>query len=303
MDLSSYIKLARPSHWIKNIVVVFPVIFGRKYGDVNSWGKIAAVTAAFCLVSSFVYIVNDIADCEYDKKHPFKKNRPIASGKVSKLSALIESMLFLAGAAGMFLLLRPVAVFAVLAYLTLQLAYIYCFKHRVLIDVISISMGFVLRAAAGALAISVMISPWLFICMFTVFLFMGFCKRYNEQMVISDVVRAKEHRRTLLEYTPEFLTHLITTSAGIAIVAFLSYSLSSTTIERFGNTYFVYTLPLLVYAVFRFAMLSMRGIYSGPTEIIFKDRPFEIATGLWALAMLGIILFASEINDGLAGLS
>lgn len=184
-----------------------------------------------------------------------------------------------------------------MAYLLLQISYIFFFKFISIADVICLSLGFVLRAVAGAVVIRVFISPWLFICMFTIFLFMGFCKRFSELIVISDNEIAYGHRRTLIEYTPQLLTHLITTSSGIAIVAFLSYCLSESTIERFGTAYFVYTLPFLVYAVFRFAMLSMKGIYSDQVDIILKDRPFEIVTLVWVVSILFIIIYGPQIKE------
>jgi hypothetical protein len=138
--------------------------------------------------------------------------------------------------------------------------------------------------------------------MFTIFLFVGFCKRFNELTVISDDEKAGVHRRTLITYTPQLLTHLITTSSGIAIVAFLSYCLSDSTTERFGTAYFVYTLPLVIYAIFRFAMLSMKGVYAGPTEIILKDRPFETAVTLWGIFTFLIIVYGSQIKNYLGNL-
>jgi 4-hydroxybenzoate polyprenyltransferase len=302
MNISPYIQLIRPRHWIKNAVVFFPVVFGLKYKQTEVWLSAAFIAIVFCIVSSFGYVLNDVIDAESDKHHPLKRNRPIPAGRVSRKAAAIEALLLLILAAALAVFIDRITILVILAYLLLQVSYIFFFKFISIADVICLSLGFVLRAVAGAVAIKVFISPWLFICMFTIFLFMGFCKRFNELTVISDDGRAHRHRKTLIAYTPELLTHLITTSSGIAIVAFLSYCLSESTIGRFGTTYFVYTLPFLVYAVFRFAMLSMKGVYADPTDIIFGDRPFEIVTLLWVISMLFIIIYGPQIKEYLSSL-
>ena len=302
MNILPYIQLIRPRHWVKNTIVLLPVIFGLKYRQADAWLSAAFIAVVFCIASSFIYVMNDIIDAESDKHHPFKKNRAIPSGKVSRKAAGFEALLLLILAAVLVIFIDKLTLLVILAYLLLQSSYIFFFKFISISDVIFLSLGFVLRAVAGAVVIRVFISPWLFICMFTIFLFMGFCKRFNELIVISDNGTACGHRRTLIEYTPELLTHLITTSSGIAIVAFLSYCLSESTIERFGTAYFVYTLPFLVYAVFRFAMLSMKGVYSDPVDIILRDRPFEIVTLLWVISMLFIIIYGLQIKEYLGNL-
>ncbi len=300
--ISPYIQLIRPGHWVKNSVVFLPVIFGMRYRQVDSWLTAAFTAAVFCIVSSFIYVLNDIIDAESDKHHPFKKNRPIPAGKVSGQAAGFEALFLLILAAVMTAFVDRITLLVILAYLLLQISYIFFFKFISIADVICLSIGFVLRAVAGAVVIRVIISPWLFICLFTIFLFMGFCKRFSELIVISDNETAFGHRRTLIEYTPQLLSHLITTSSGIAIVAFLSYCLSESTIVKFGSAYFIYTLPFLVYAVFRFAMLSMKGVYSDPVDIVFKDRPFVIVTLLWVMLMLFIIAYGPQIKEYLNGL-
>ena len=131
--------------------------------------------------------------------------------------------------------------------------------------------------------------------MFTLCLFLGFCKRYNEIVTTPEDNQVHDHRPALIEYTPELLTHLITLSAGVAVVSFLVYGLHERTVEQFGTNYFIYTLPVVVYAVFRFAMLSMKGCYAGPTDIILRDRPFQITILIWIMFMLGIINWGKNI--------
>jgi decaprenyl-phosphate phosphoribosyltransferase len=300
--ISQTIKLARVDHWIKNVVILMPVIFSKHMADKMAWGYALAAAVAFCFASSFAYVINDIRDAEADRKHPTKKNRPIASGAMSKPTALAIAACFIVLAFGISIAISQILVFIIAFYLAMQIAYSAFLKQKPIIDVICIAIGFVLRAAAGAVAIKVELSPWLFICMFTICLFMGFCKRYNEMVTLGDDASAEEHRSTLILYTPDLLTHLITLSAAIAVVVFLFYGLDPATVKNIGTNYLIYTLPLVVYAVFRFAMLSMRGVYTDPTDLILHDRPFQITIALWILMTVGIILWGVELSQWMGSL-
>jgi len=297
MPVREMIQLARPKHWIKNLLVLMPVVFGLQMYSAGAWARAVAATVAFCLASSFAYIINDIKDRKSDRAHPAKKDRPLASGRVRTKAAVIEAVVL---AAASLILARSLSFLVtgiISAYLVLQILYTVSLKERVLVDVICIALGFVLRAAAGAVAIGVVISPWLFICIFTLCLFMGFCKRYSEIVTMGQSAHAGSHRATLLEYTPELLTHLITLSAAIGVIAFLLYGLNERTVEQFGTNYFIYVLPVVVYGVCRFAMLSMKGDYSGPTDIILRDRPFQLTICLWILAILVIIRYGPRLES------
>jgi 4-hydroxybenzoate polyprenyltransferase len=295
MQVRAIIRLARPGHWIKNLIVLLPVVFALQIHNVDAWAKAFTAAIVFCLVSSFTYILNDIKDRRSDLAHPTKKNRPLASGQLSVKTAVIEAVIFLLLAAIVTQKLSLLVVPIILAYIFLQLSYTMFLKDRVLVDVICIALGFVFRAAGGAVAIKAIISPWLFIGIFTICLFMGFCKRYSEVVTISDKKLAESHRPTLVRYTPDLLMHLITLSAGIAVTAFLFYGLSERTVAQFGTNYFIYTLPLVVYAVFRFAMLSMEGTYSDPTDLILHDRPFQTVTSMWVIAAMYIIYWGKDL--------
>ncbi len=276
-----------------------PVVFGLQMHSVDAWFRAFAMAVAFCFASSFAYIVNDIKDRQSDRTHPVKKMRPLASGQISTKATIIEAGVFLALALVVAQGLSFGLLMMILVYLLLQTSYTMFLKARVLVDVICIALGFVLRAASGAVAIRVEISPWLFICMFTICLFMGFCKRYSEVVTIVDKTDAASHRPTLIEYTPELLTHLITLSAGIAVIAFLLYGLSERTVEWFGTNYLVYTLPIVVYGVFRFAMLSMKGTYTDPTDLILHDRAFQITVLIWTVTAFCIICWGKNFGGWL----
>jgi len=296
------LQLARPKEWVKNVVVFMPIFFGLQMRNADAWFQAFLAAVAFCLACSFAYIINDVKDRRSDQAHPVKKHRPLAAGQISTRTAIIEAAVLLLLALALAQSLSLILTFMILAYLLLQVCYTMLLKTRILIDVICIALGFVLRCASGAVAIEVAVSPWLFICIFTICLFMGFCKRYSEVVTIGDKTAVGDHRPTLIAYTPELLTHLITLSAGIAVVAFLVYGLNEKTVSQFGTNYFIYTLPAVVYAVFRFAMLSMKGTYSGPTDIFIHDRPFQITVLIWWVLILGIIRFGNQASLWLQGL-
>lgn len=299
--LNSLLRLARPSHWIKNLVVLLPVVFAVRMDDPNAWAAAALAAVAFCLAASAVYIINDIHDREEDRLHPCKRDRPLVTGRVSIPVAAIAAGVLTIAAAAVAIGVNVMVLFVILAYLVLQLAYTYFLKRRILVDVICIALGFVLRAAAGAVAIGVQISPWLFVCMFTICLFMGFCKRCNEIVTMGRMPQqSNEHQRTLLDYSPELLTHLITVSGGVAVVALLLHATSDRTVMNLGTNYLIYTLPIFIYGVFRFAMLSMRGVYKDPTDLILRDGPMQLAVLLWVEALVAIIRWGKVLQGWLS---
>lgn len=299
MIFKDLIILARPWQWIKNLLVFFPVVFALRLGEPDAWIKAGVAFLAFCLASSAVYVVNDIADRHADALHPRKRNRPLAAGRVGVPAAVVWSLILLAGAVNLALECSVPVLILVGLYLALQTAYTFFLKHKMLADVIAIALGFVLRGAAGAVAIHAEVSVWLFVCLFTVCLFMGFCKRRSEVAVLTDPDQAKGHRKTLIGYSPELLTHLITLSAAVVVISFLLYASSARTVQHFGTDYLVYTLPLVIFAICRFAMVSMIGVYHDPTEIVLRDWPLQAAVAAWAVLALLIIYKGPVIQDWL----
>jgi len=297
------IRLARPGHWIKNTLVLFPVIFAMRTDDAWAWCYAALAAAAFCLASSAVYVYNDIRDRTADRLHPRKKDRPIAAGRIGVSEASVEAICLLIGGIGVALLVNNIVPMVIVVYVLLQLAYTLVLKHKVIVDVICIAMGFVLRAVAGAVAIGEVVSSWLFVCTFTICMFMGFCKRCNEMATLSKPQEASEHRKSLAAYSSELLTHLITLSAGIAVVAFLLYASNDRTMENFGTNYLMYTLPVVVYGITRFAMLSMKGVYADPTDLFLHDRPFQLTVVIWLAAVVVIIRWGLYMQDWLASVT
>lgn len=287
------LRLMRPQQWVKNVFVFAGLVFGRRLTDVGSLELTLGGFICLCFVSSLVYIINDVHDRDEDKLHPRKRHRPIASGAVSVPTALLLAAgLLVVGLGGSFAL-RQEFGYVALAYLVLQLLYTFSFKHTVILDVIAIGVGFVLRAVSGAVLIGVDISSWLVLCTFTLCLFMGFSKRRCELNALGEqAIEAKHHRRTLAIYTRDLLNHMTTLTAGVTIVSFMLYTIDDRTVREFGelgSRSLLFTLPIVVYAVFRFAVLVEHGQVDGPTDVVLKDRPFQAALGLWAIAALTIV--------------
>ncbi len=304
-----YIQLMRPGQWTKNLFLFAGVVFGHKLiveGQVQ-WDNVSAVLlafACFCLVSSAVYVFNDVHDRNEDRLHPRKASRPLASGRVPVGNAVALLLaLLIVGLGGAWWL--DVGLFVVaLVYLGLQGLYTLWFKHVALLDVIMIGLGFVLRAVAGAVVVHVEISHWLVLCTFTLCLFMGFSKRRCElnELAAREEGHAVRHRRTLALYTPELLNHMTTLTAGIAVVTFMLYATDLRTREVFGNIYLVYTLPIVVFAIFRFTLLVEHGRVSGPTDVVLRDRPFQAALLLWGAMVLVIIYGGADLRAWVHGI-
>ncbi len=293
-------RLLRPQHWVKNVVVLFPVPLAQMYADPDAWAAAVWAMAAFCLASSAAYIINDLRDREADRHHPHKRDRPLASGRINAPLALavaggcvFAALVMGAMSLGLLLVLGM--------YLVLQVAYSLGLKRVMLVDVMCIAAGFVLRADAGATVIGAEVSPWLIICTFTLCLFMGFCKRQGELKAINDLPTAGEHRPTLLHYTPQLLGQLVAISAAVSVVAYISYTLHPRTVEVMGDHYLmIYTVPMVIYGVFRFAMLTLSGARHDPTDLILNDRPFQLAVVLWCIVTLAIVMWGTDVAPWLS---
>lgn len=293
-----YLRIMRPTQWTKNLFLFAGVVFGHKLTEMAAVRDVLLGFLCFSVVSSAVYIFNDVRDRNEDRQHPRKCRRPVAAGEISPMQALLFMAVLLVVGLGGGLALDQGFFVVLVAYLVLQAGYTLGLKQVVLLDVILIGMGFVLRAIAGALLVHVEISHWLVLCTFTLCLFMGFSKRRCELDVITarngDVTK---HRRTLAEYTPELLNHMTTVTAGIAVVTFILYATDERTIKEFGSIYLVYTVPIVVYAIFRFALLVEHGRVDGPTAVLTRDWPFQAAIVLWGVAVLIIVYGGADLRE------
>jgi 4-hydroxybenzoate polyprenyltransferase len=285
-----YLRLMRPADWIKNLFVFAALAFGNKIGDPHAVKLALLAFVVFCLASSAGYAFNDLLDHDRDRHHPLKRTRPIASGQVSPAAAVILIALILGTAALLSLSTLSSRFSSIVAmYIVLSVSYSLALKHRMLLDVITIATLFVLRAVGGAIAIGVTVSPWLLVCTFMLCLFLGFGKRRCEIATINDADAMRDHRPTLVRYTPDLLNHLLSTSGGIAIVTFMLYTVDTSKPSPVNKHNLIYTLPLVIYGIYRYAMLVELGKATGPTDLVINDRPFLITILLWILAAILIL--------------
>ena len=279
----------RPKQWAKNVLVFAGVIFGGQLLDRPSVVAAAAAFVGFCLLSSAVYLVNDIVDQDADRRHPLKALRPIAAGTLRVSTAAAASAVLVA--AGLFIAFRLDRTFAEIAilYVVLMALYVGRLKHVVLVDVLVISAGFLLRAWAGAAVVHVPVSHWLLTLTLLLAMFLGLSKRRSELLSLAD--DASAHRRALLGYNVGLLDGLIATVAGSTVVAYVLYTVSAETVARFGTRRLLLTLPFPAVGIGRYLYLVYVGAGgSDPSEHLLSDLPLLTCVAFWVVAV-GFIIY------------
>jgi 4-hydroxybenzoate polyprenyltransferase len=282
--LKALLKTMRPKQWAKNVFLMAAVVFDRKLTNADAMLHTIIGVVVFSLVASVVYIINDIADVEADRRHPTKRNRPIAAGKLPISVAWVSAIVLALIAFPVAIWLSPNFALITLLYLVLNLIYSKWLKHEVLFDIILLASLYVIRVAAGVALINVVrFSPWIYI--FTTFLalLMGIGKRRAELSEIADGPNAQ--RRVLDGYTLSFLDQLITLVSGMTIITYSLYTFSAPNLPE--NHAMMLTIPFIIYSIFRYQyLLQVKGIGSAPEELVLSDRPLQIAIALWGLAVL-----------------
>ncbi|MCK6485141.1 MAG: decaprenyl-phosphate phosphoribosyltransferase [Phycisphaerae bacterium] len=292
--IGDHVQLLRPAQWVKNVFVFFALMFSDRRGEPEALGQALIAFFSFSLLSSAVYAFNDIRDREEDAQHPTKRNRPLARGAITVAAAGAICAVCLIGGLALSATLPATFMTTVVTYLVLNLFYTLGAKKVPLLDVILVATGFVLRALGGAQAISVEVSAWLVICTFTLCLFLGFGKRRCEIAMINEAGGvATKHRATLAHYTPELLNHLLSTTAMLAVMTFVLYTLDPHT-ARFRALFF--TTPLVLYAVYRYAMVIEGGKRTGPTDILIRDKPFFATCIVWTVLAVLIVNWGPRIE-------
>jgi 4-hydroxybenzoate polyprenyltransferase len=275
-------KLLRPTQWSKNTVLFAALIFSKHLFDVHALMLVAAGFVTFCLTASGTYVMNDIRDCERDRRHPLKSLRPLPAGRVRIRTAVGLALgLMTLGLASAFGLSGGFGVLVAL-YLLLQVAYTYWLKDVVILDVFVLASGFVIRAVAGGVVINVPVSPWLIICTFLLMSFLGFSKRRHELVLLE--ARATDHRASLREYSPYFLDQMIAVVTGSTVVAYAIYTASPEVIHKMGTDKLYLTIPFVLYGIFRYLYLVHQREEGGnPTQLLLSDRPLLVDLFLWVL--------------------
>ncbi len=279
--------------WAKNLFVLAPLVFGRLLGDRVAVGRALLALLAFCCAASAIYLVNDIRDREEDRNHPLKRLRPLAAGTLGVPTAVAATLVLVAAAAAIAVFLGLAFGISLGAYLILNLCYNLGFKHMVILDVMSISLGFVLRVVAGAQATHVEVSRWLFLCTIFLALFLAFSKRRHEIMLLSSA--ASGQRKVLDHYSPAFLDQMINVVTASSVVSYALYSVAPETVAKYKTQDLVYTIPLVLYGIFRYLYLMYQKPGArNPTEAILRDPPFLINMVLWGLAVIWIVYSAGH---------
>jgi 4-hydroxybenzoate polyprenyltransferase len=282
------VRSLRPEQWTKNLIVFGGVLFGQRLFDIHSVLYASAAFVVFCALSGVVYLLNDVADRDADRRHPLKRHRPIASGDLSASAALVAAAIIGIAALTVSFLLRTEFGFFAFAYVALLALYSGPLKHVVIVDVLTIAIGFVLRAAAGAAVIAVPISNWLLFITILGALFLALSKRRHELVLLVD--DATSHRPILQEYTPYLLDQMISVVTASTLVAYAFYTVNAETVEKFHTTRLGLTLPFLIYGIFRYLYLVHQKEGGGsPAAMLLNDRPLLACVALWALAVALII--------------
>ncbi|MFN2285123.1 MAG: decaprenyl-phosphate phosphoribosyltransferase [Anaerolineae bacterium] len=284
---SAFLKTMRPIQWIKNGVIFAALVFDQKIMEWPYLWRTVVGFVLFCLVSGVVYTINDVVDLEKDREHPKKRRRPIAAGEISPRLALglAAGIGVLAIVFGM--LLNPLFAAILIGYLVLQMAYSLYLKHIVLLDVMAIAAGFVLRVAAGIpLVDAERFSPWLFICMTLLSLFLGLGKRRGELVLLGS--EATNHRASLGDYNVMLLDHLLSIVTASMILAYALYTFSAPNLPP--DHWMMLTIPFVIYGAFRYLyLIHVRGTTLAPDEVVLTDRPLQVDFVLWGLAAVLIL--------------
>jgi 4-hydroxybenzoate polyprenyltransferase len=283
----------RPHQWVKNLVVLAALAFSKHLFDRDAALRAGAAFLVFCALAGAVYLVNDLVDLERDRLHPVKRARPLASGALPVGLARAAAVLLFAAALAASRALGPRFLLCAGSYAVLGLGYSLLLKHVVILDVLTVALGFVLRAVAGALAIGVHFSPWLLVCTILLALFLALAKRRHELVSLED---APAHRSSLAEYSPYLLDQMIAVVTASCLTAYAFYTLAPETLEKYRTERLALTIPFVIYGIFRYLYLVHRRELGGnPGDVLLTDRPLLLTVALWAVAMVLIVYTAPGV--------
>ena len=286
---AALLRTLRPSEWTKNLILFAALLFGERLLDPLAAARACGAFSAFCALSGTVYIVNDYVDRKQDRRHPTKSHRPIASGALAPQTALTAAVVLGSSALGWsFWLSVPLGLVS-LSYLMLLTAYSLLLKYIVILDVLTIAVGFVLRAVAGTVAVSVPISYWLLVCTILLALFLGLSKRRHELVLLAD--DAVVHRPILGKYSPYLLDQMIGIVTASTVMSYILYVAESATAARVGMPTLSVTILFVLYGIFRYLYLVHRRGSGTPSELLLADRPLLVCVALWVVTV-AIILYS-----------
>lgn len=298
--------MMRPHQWVKNLFIFPALIFSKHLFQPVYLLESLAAFVLFCALSGTVYIFNDLMDAEEDRHHPIKKNRPIAAGRISRQAGWALFAAFSAVTLLLSFLLEFHFGLICSVYFLVNMGYSSYLKRVALVDVLVVSLGFVIRAAAGGIVLAVEVSPWLLVCTMLLALFLVLAKRRHEitlldersnmlielSLAAEDEKKAIKYRRSLDDYSAYFLDQMIALTTASTLMAYILYTLSHDAIVKFGGTGLVYTTPFVVYGIFRYLYLIHQKKEGGsPTRTLMGDAPLLVNVGLWGASVVFVIYF------------
>jgi 4-hydroxybenzoate polyprenyltransferase len=279
----SVLEATRPRQWTKNLLLFAGIVFAARLGDATRWAEALAAFAAYCAASGAAYLLNDLRDREADRAHPVKRARPLARGDVGTQTAAVAAGVLVAGALAAAAALGPASAGLLGGFLLLQLAYTTLLKHVPVADVLAIAGLFVIRAAAGAAAVHVRISPWLLVCTALLALFLALAKRRGELVLVD--ADATPGRRVLERYSRALLDRLLLGVAGVTVAVYAAYTVAGDRPAALPAT-----IPFVAFGVFRYVRLCRRhGLGEEPDQVLLGDRPILVAVALWVAACAAVL--------------
>jgi 4-hydroxybenzoate polyprenyltransferase len=283
------IRLIRPKQWIKNLFVLGPIVFSKHLLEPNYLFSAILAFIGFCLISSTVYIINDIFDIESDRFHPKKKDRPIASGRISINTAIILATFILVISILIVINLKLNFIIILILYLLMNIMYSVWFKHVVILDVFCVAAGFMLRVIGGAVVIDVLASNWLIICTLFFSLFLGFAKRRSEISTMSNQAE-NISRKVLSDYSIPFIDQMLTITASSVAISYSLYTVSERTIKEFRSEYLIYTTVFVLYGIFRYLYLIItKNLGEDTAQVVLKDFPILLNIFFWLISCVFIL--------------
>jgi 4-hydroxybenzoate polyprenyltransferase len=283
------IKTMRPRQWTKNVLVYAGLVFDGQILNPESLLQVTAAFVLLCLISGTIYIINDLADIESDRQHPTKRKRPLASGQVPLNLARAAAVLLPVVTFALAVAFSPPFALAGLAYFVLQLLYSFWLKRVVILDVLTVMMGFVLRVLAGVVVIQVaQFSPWLYASTALLALFLIVGKRRQELLQLAE--QAGSLRVTLRHYNLPLLDDMLRMVMTGTLITYLLYTIEAPSPLLAGTNLALLTVPFVLYAMFRYLyLMHVKGEGAAPDEVLFKDRPLQLAIALWGVTFLAIL--------------
>ncbi|MDQ4077337.1 MAG: decaprenyl-phosphate phosphoribosyltransferase [Chloroflexota bacterium] len=286
-QFKALLETTRPKQWVKNLIVFGGLVFSEAGLALDPVAIVRASAAfvIFCLMSSAAYILNDLQDIEKDRTHPIKRERPLASGRLPVATARIALTFFLILGLSSAFVLDPLFGMIGLLYIVNNIFYNAVLKSKVILDVFSISAGFVLRAVGGAVVIGVAISPWLYVLTVLLSLFLGISKRRHELHLLEEGRGA--FRQVLVEYNTSMLEEMLSVVTASTVIAYSIYTFTATSLPE--NHAMMLTIPFVIYGIFRYLYLVHSGKDAPPDEMLLRDRPMMVTIFLWGMSVILIL--------------